>query len=152
MDPGTSHVDIAALRRHRAELLDSLRAVEQALAAPAVRDATAWGERVSVALIELGADFREHVEMTEGTDGLYRAVLTTAPRLSNRVSTLTADHARIRTDIDSLVTTTSGRLVDGDADRIRAAGTALIAQLSQHRQRGADLVFEAYQTDIGGET
>ena len=152
MDPGTSNVDISALRRHRAELLDSLRAVEQALAAPAVGDPAAWAERVSVAFIELEADFGEHVDMTEGPDGLYRAVLSSAPRLSNRVNTLTADHIRIRTAIAALVTATSGPIVDGDVDRIREAGTGLIAQLSQHRQRGADMVFEAHQTDIGGET
>jgi hypothetical protein len=35
---------------------------------------------------------------------------------------------------------------------VRAAATSLLARLARHRQRGADLVFEAYQVDVGGET
>jgi hypothetical protein len=147
----TQH-DVTALRRHRAELLESLRVVEQAMAAPAVGDVAAWARRVSVALVELEADFREHVELTEGADGLYGSLLEAAPRLSNVVRTLTSDHARIRTAIGALVTTTEGPVATTDVARIRQAGTTLLGRLSRHRQRGADLVFEAYQTDIGGET
>jgi hypothetical protein len=40
----------------------------------------------------------------------------------------------------------------GEVDGIRESATALLGMLSRHRQRGADLVFDAYQTDIGGET
>jgi hypothetical protein len=36
--------------------------------------------------------------------------------------------------------------------RVRELGTQLLATLSRHRQRGADLVYEAYQVDIGGDT
>ena len=34
----------------------------------------------------------------------------------------------------------------------RQRGATFLGMLSRHRQRGADLVFDAYQTDIGGET
>lgn len=152
MDTTANQHDVDALRRHRAELLESLRALEHALAAPAVGDVAAWAQRVSTALVELEADFREHVELTEGADGLYRSLLEVAPRLSNVVRTLTGDHTRIRTAIGLLVATTGAPLVATDVARVRQAGTTLIARLSRHRQRGADLVFEAYQTDIGGET
>ena len=152
MDTTATQHDVTALRRHRAELLDSMRAVEQALEAPAVGDVAAWAQRVSVALIELEADFREHVQLTEGTDGLYRNMREVAPRLSNVVRTLTADHARIRTAVGQLVTTTAGPVGAEDVARVRQVGTSLLGRLSRHRQRGADLVFEAYQTDIGGET
>ena len=39
-----------------------------------------------------------------------------------------------------------------DVDEVRDAGLALLGRLSRHRQRGADLIWDAYQTDIGGET
>lgn len=39
-----------------------------------------------------------------------------------------------------------------DVDRIRDLGTALLGRLVRHRQRGFDLVFDAYDFDIGGET
>ncbi|WP_422771495.1 hypothetical protein ACN28C_33630 [Plantactinospora sp. WMMC1484] len=32
------------------------------------------------------------------------------------------------------------------------SATDLLRELFRHRQRGADLVYEAYQPDIGGET
>jgi hypothetical protein len=35
-------------------------------------------------------------------------------------------------------------------DAVRERGTRLLGHLVRHRQRGADLIFEAYQTDIGG--
>ncbi len=37
-------------------------------------------------------------------------------------------------------------------DEIRRCGGELLRALSRHRQRGADLVYDAYETDIGGET
>jgi len=39
-----------------------------------------------------------------------------------------------------------------DVDSVRDLGTALLGRLVRHRQRGSDLVFEAYEVDIGGET
>jgi hypothetical protein len=36
--------------------------------------------------------------------------------------------------------------------KLRALGTELVATLARHRQRGADLVYEAYEFDIGGDT
>jgi hypothetical protein len=35
---------------------------------------------------------------------------------------------------------------------LRTWASDLLRELSRHRQRGADLVYEAYETDIGGET
>ena len=107
---------------------------------------------MSVALVELEADFGEHVELTEGREGLYRALLATAPQLSSLVSRLTAEHSQIKKSIDGLLTSVGGPVTTDEADRIRESATTLLGRLSRHRQRGADLVFDAYQTDIGGET
>jgi hypothetical protein len=146
-DPG-----LEELRRHRAELRDSMSALEQALAAPVPGRAEAWAERVHVALVELSADLREQIEMTEGADSLYRAVLTTAPRLSFAVTRLSGEHAALTTLVDDLLTCVTEPAVDGREDRVRELGTTLIGRLIRHRQRGADLVYEAYTADIGGET
>jgi hypothetical protein len=140
------------LRRRRAELLESISAVEQALAAPAPGRQARWAERVNVALVELSADFREHIDMTEGPDGLYRELLRTAPRLSGAVERLTAEHALITDLVDNLLACVSEPEVNEDVDRVRDRGTALLGRLVRHRQRGSDLIYEAYQADIGGET
>ena len=39
-----------------------------------------------------------------------------------------------------------------DVDRVRELGPALLGRLVRHRQRGSDLMFDAYDYDIGGET
>jgi hypothetical protein len=149
--PPPEQVFLQALRRHRAELRESIGALEQALAAPAPGRLGAWCHGVHVALFELATDFRVHIEVTEGPDGLYRGLLTTAPRLSNAVTRLTREHGQIRNLVEDLLDCVSETQIN-DADRVRDLGTALLARLVRHRQRGSDLVYEAYEADIGGET
>jgi hypothetical protein len=139
-----------ALRRRRATLRGSMSALEHALAAPAPGRQGAWAQRVRVALVEVSADFREHIDITEGPSGLYRGLLTTAPRLSNMVARLTSEHTEIRNLVEDLLARANGPEVN-DVDHVRDLGTALLSALAHHRQRGSDLVFEAYSVDIGGE-
>jgi hypothetical protein len=148
--PGQSLVD--EVRRRRAELLESIRALEQSLSAPAPGRQTHWAERVHVALVELAGDFREHINVTEGPHGLYGDLLVTAPRLQGAVSGLTREHVLIKDRIETLIEDAGAPASTDKVDTIREAGTALVAQLLRHRQRGSDLVFEAYEADIGGET
>lgn len=155
MEPSSTTPDAAfleELRRRRAELRESMSALEEALAAPAASDRVHWAQRVHVAAVELAGDLRDHVDITEGPDGLYREVLTTSPRLSEAVSTLTREHVLIGGQLDSFLVRVVAPDVMGDVDRVRDLGTALLGRLVRHRQRGSDLVFEAYDFDIGGET
>jgi hypothetical protein len=149
--PTPEQVLLEALRRRRAGLRESMSALEQALAAPAPGRLDAWAQRVHGALVELCADFREHIDITEGPSGLYRELLSTAPRLSNAVARLTGEHAQISDLVDDLVARAGGP-DSTDVDDIRDLGTTLLGRLVHHRQRGSDLVYEAYAVDIGGET
>ena len=98
-----------------------------------------------VALVELSADVREHIDITEGPNGLHRELLRTAPRLSGAVARLAREHALIRDLVDDPE-------IEADVDRVRDLGTALLGRLVRHRQRGSDLIYEAYTAEIGGET
>ncbi|MCW2735429.1 hemerythrin domain-containing protein [Nocardioides sp.] len=140
------------LRRHRAELRESMGALEDALAAPATSEHSRWTQRVEAALVEVAGDFRTHIHMTEGPSGLYLELLKTSPRLAGAVDGLTRDHLLIGGQIDTLLARVAGPDVIADVDDVRGSGTALLGRLVRHRQRGADLVFEAYEFDIGGET
>jgi hypothetical protein len=154
MEPDSSTSDRAfleELRRHRAELRESMSALEDALAAPATADQARWAERVHAALVEFSSDFREHIDITEGADGLYRDLLETSPRLSGAVAGLAHEHVLICRQVDDLLARVTAPDVTGGVDRIRDLGTTLLGRLVRHRQRGSDLVFEAYQFDIGGE-
>lgn len=138
------------LRQHRAQLRESMSALEDALAAPATADQSRWAARIEAAVVEAAGDFGAHIDLTEGPHGLYRELLKTSPRLSGAVDGLTRDHLLIGGRIDTLLAQAAG--TDVDVDRVRESGTALLGSLVRHRQRGSDLVFEAYEFDIGGET
>jgi len=140
-----------ALRQLRAELRGSMDALELALASPAVSRVGAWAERVSVAVGELSADFpRTSPSPRDLTE--CRELLDTAPRLSNAVDHLVAEHAVMAGLIEDLLTRASNPVPDDDVDAVRELATGLLGRLARHRQRGADLIYEAYETDIGGET
>jgi hypothetical protein len=110
----------------------------------------AWRDRVAARLGALRAAFAEHVVVTEGADGLYAEVLNHAPRLSRAVHVLIREHAALAAAMDALQRQVSvGR---PSIEEVRGWASDLLRELSRHRQRGADLVYEAYATDIGGET
>lgn len=137
------------VRAHRSELGDSMAAVDHALAAPILRG-DQWLERVHAALAELAHDFAVHIELTEGAGGLYEDVRRSAPRLSGRVRRLTDQHVRYAANLDSLLARLRGADPTDDLLGLREEVTVLVGQLVRHRQMGSDLVFEAYEVDLGG--
>jgi hypothetical protein len=143
-----SALDAVVLRR--AELRETLSYLEHCLAAPAAGRSVVWGEAVHDALTTVAADFAAHVEVTEGAGGLHEAILAGDLRLANAVADLTAEHGVIATEIAQLVADSAPPVVEADVDALRDRGTRLLSRLSRHRQRGADLIYEAFEADIGG--
>lgn len=150
--PASERALLEELRRHRAELRESMGALEDVLAAATTADRSRWVHRVQAALAEVSGDFRAHIDITEGPHGLYAELLKTSPRLSGAVDGLKHEHGLIGSQVDQLMTRAAAPDVTADVDGVRRAGTALLGTLVRHRQRGSDLVFEAYEFDIGGET
>jgi hypothetical protein len=142
------------LRRRRAELRASMGALERALASPAGTGlSAAWSARLRDALRALYDDFADHVAITEGPQGLYSELGQESPRLAHRIQRLTEEHVEIARQLEQLLTWTDvGDDARPDIPQARRAGTQLLVALMHHRQRGADLVFEAYEVDMGGET
>jgi hypothetical protein len=146
----TRTAELTDLRRRRAELRETMSALERALGAPAAARPVEWGELVHRALLDLADDFVDHIEVTEGPDGLHQAILAGAVRLANAVNALAAEHAAITAEIAALVRQTEPPVAPADVDQTRERVTSLLGGLVRHRQRGADLIYEAYDTDIGG--
>jgi hypothetical protein len=141
-------VSLQVARQHRATLLRSIHTFEQAIATPAGEPG--WREKASTRLHNLRGAFAEHIVVTEGPEGLYAELLDHAPRLARAVQVLVREHAALVTAMSSLqqkVDQTENRVED-----VRTWASDLLRELSRHRQRGADVVYEAYGTDIGGET
>lgn len=143
---GQNTPSLDAARRHRAELLDSVYQLERALGAPIA--GPDWQPRVQQRLSGLREAFAGHMVVTEGPDGLYAELLSHAPRLDYGVRKLIREHEALSRHLDTLCV----RAGDTDPRRLRIWCGELVRELARHRQRGADLVYEAYHTDIGGET
>ncbi|WP_375496692.1 hypothetical protein [uncultured Jatrophihabitans sp.] len=150
MEPRTARDELDAVRVRRAELRESLGFVERCLAAPASGRAVVWGEAVHDALGTLARDFDSHIQVTEGPDGLHQSILARDLRLTNAVTRLTNEHADIAAEIASLVADSEPPVTEQDVDTLRNRATRLLGHVVRHRQTGADLVYEAFHTDVGG--
>jgi hypothetical protein len=94
--------------------------------------------------------FGVHVEVTESPGGLYEEILEIAPRLANRIVGFRREHVSITKAIRSALQELPD---DGlPAPDLRGRLDRLHELLARHRRRGADLVYEAYHVDIGGES
>lgn len=138
------------VRAHRAELRDSVRQVEDALASP-IAQGSAWRTRVAVALAELSRDFEDHIHLTERPGGVYDSARSAAPRLAAQAERLVAEHVGLNLAIAECLEDYTGAADDADLVALRESATSLVGQLVRHRQRGGDLVYEAYDVDIGGQ-
>jgi hypothetical protein len=151
MDPTVSaRTELDAVRVRRAELRETLNGLERSLAAPAAGRAVVWGEAVHASLLTVASDFGAHVEVTEGPGGLHQSILAGDLRLANAVAALTVEHGQIAEEIAVLVADSEAPVTPADVDDLRDRATRLLGHLVRHRQRGADLIYEAFQTDVGG--
>jgi hypothetical protein len=142
---------LGEVRRRRVGLRRTMTRVEEATSAALLGRPDEWGTRLAPAIAELQEAWTLHVSGTEGPGGLWEQIRDDAPRLDGRLRRLRREHEQLVEEIVRL-----RRMVhdaDGDGPRLSEARervTAVLAQLTRHRQRGADLIYEAYQHDIGG--
>lgn len=143
MEPLTSPSYQAATERRR-EMEDRLAELERAAAAAA--EAPGWAATVAERLEALEEALTHHIAAVEAPDGLLADIVETAPRLSNLVQMMRDDHGRLVARVESLIEEAE-RL---PAATLREAVTELLHDMTLHRQRGSDLVYEAFSRDIGG--
>jgi len=129
---------------------DSVRALALSLMNPASSASErSWRVQLRGLLDPVRKAFAEHRAATEGAHGLYAEVVHDAPRLAHTVDGLVAEHHALDTAMAKLAHWTDE--VSADAEAIRRGALEVLGELSRHRQHDADLVYEAYTTDIGGE-
>lgn len=149
---------LSELRSRRSQLKEGMTRLESAVARPVAGDASAWADEVGEALARLREDFAVHITVTEREGGFHDQLVHDAPRLEGKVRRLTREHETLRHDIDEAqeawVQLVSEGTAGGDegVDEVRRRVTDLLGRLSRHRQRGSDLVWEAFAFDLGGET
>lgn len=135
--------------RRRHDALDAaIEELERALAAAGGRRARAWSERVDGCLAVVREAIRAHADGVEEPGGLFDEVLEYDPRLASWVRDLKRAHATLRDRATSLgMRLQPDRESDVSGARREAAG--LLADLRAHRASEADLIYEAFWTDLG---
>lgn len=141
------------VRQRRAELREAMTGLEVAIAAPFPGRADEWVAEVSERFAELQRDFADHLEITEEPGGLHDDLVETAPRLASGVAHLVKEHKLISAAIDAAQSRLESARTDAEEiPGLRDAVLEVLSLLARHRQRGSDLVWEAYTYDVGGET
>jgi len=142
------------VRTRRAGLKVVMSNLELALAAPAPHRAT-WVAGVRDALHAVHEVWTRHIVETEAPGAFLDELVSESPRLSTPASRLRREHVEILETIVREEDRLASPPEEGDsyeawAEATRVELTALLAALARHRQRGADLVYEAYAVDLGG--
>jgi hypothetical protein len=149
-DPVASF-ELDAVRIRREALYQAMIGLEDALQTP-IGDSERWRLRVIMAVEHATNRIQEHVREVEASGGFLDQVTTDHPRLVGRTDDLRHEHARLMSDAEKL------RLALTDIEPIevrereaslRSQALGLLGLLARNRQRGADLIYEAYLVDIG---
>src|SRR6266536_2209194 len=139
-----------ALQKAKGQRLSLRRALDEFREALAGPPEEGGPERFVPLLEHLRVVFAVHVEVTESPGGLYEEILEIAPRLANKIARFKREHVAITKAIGSALEELPD---DGLPTRdLRGRLDRLHELLARHRRRGADLVYEAYDVDIGGES
>ena len=147
----TDRSAIQMARRKRRALHETMIEFEAVLTLP--RGAPSWVEDLARHLRALELALDDHIREVESDQGIIAQILQAVPRLASHAEDLYADHRRLTIEFVEVGDLIRSFDPDGDGDAVRAlreAALELIQQLSRHRQRGSDLVYEAYCLDIGG--
>jgi hypothetical protein len=138
----------ASSRQKRQGVRQASAGLGEALARPAAQDPKVWSAQTADCLEVLATAFQVHAQHSEGPEGLLDEILAVAPRLANQVDRIKRDHQDILTDISSLEQQTRGNEDAGRIPWLREQALGVLQAIAAHRQRGADLIYEAYSVDI----
>lgn len=137
-----THHDIT---RRRVELYDAMQQLEAAIAIAS--GWRGWLDGVSSALDVLDETLATHVAEVEAVDGLFDEIVDHAPRMAAAVAEMKRDHGRL--------TEAAGRAREAvdrsplDALLVRRRVNGVLARLAEHRQLGAELLYDTYMVDLG---
>jgi hypothetical protein len=144
---------LSEAKQRRATLHDALVHLEIAISSPASGRIPEWTGLVSKEMVSVRDAFEQHVLVTEKPGGLYEEIIMRAPRLDGTIRRLRDEHPEIAERIGAMVQRLDETGIDDPEwplEQARDDLQRLIGTVIRHRQKGADLVWEAYNVDIGG--
>lgn len=148
----TDSADGAAFQRSRQHRRGVRRAsidLEEALARPVGQDVGNWHRDVAAQVRALAEAFRHHVEESEGPEGLLLQIVQDEPRLVPAVKVVKREH-QVLLDRMSRLEAAASLPHGADEQAVREDSLRLLHDVAAHRQRGSDLIYEAYYVDVEG--
>ena len=136
----------AVVGRNRSQLGRAMQQVELAAAAPSAKQS--WLGDLQQSLRQLEIEFTSHVDKVQAPEGLLDGIVDLAPRLQLVVEQTRENHVAVSRSIAETLEMTHSE--DAKREDIRDATMAVLVALARHRQKGADLIYDAYDVDIGG--
>jgi Ala-tRNA(Pro) deacylase len=142
----SERMSLTAALELRERLYDSLIAVQRAVSSP-ITSSTRWRVRLKREIQKLARAAEDHIAETEAPDGLLAEIVEEAPRLWRAVDALRDEHDELSDACAQILDQLKG--CDSSL-RLRRQVQALLARFEAHCHRGADLVYRAFDVDIGG--
>lgn len=127
----------------RQDLYDAMQRLESSVARASGQDD--WAVVVGHALKVMLDALQRHVIETEADDGLLAEVVDRAPNLAPDVATFRKDHDDLLHSCRAASELVTNRSAPAE---IRRKVLSLLGRLAIHRQRGAELLFDAYNVDL----
>lgn len=134
-----------AAGRRRVELKQAVSAVEIAAARAAAEPG--WAANLMAELKDLETALEQHTDEVEGPNGLLTELAEDAPRLIHKIEVVKNEHPALLDQAGRVIAAVRN---DQEPDDIRAVVLILLVAIARHRQKGSDLVYDAYNVDIGG--
>lgn len=136
---------LQAAGKRRVELKMAVSQVEIAASSPS--GDPNWSATLAGELEDLQEAMDQHVEEVEAPAGLLAELTEVAPRLVNQIGQVRDEHPGLCAQIAQAIANVKRQ---HGVDEVRGEVLELLLAISRHRQKGADLVYEGYNVDIGG--
>ncbi len=149
--PRTPALQEAAKRRRT--LHEALVGLEFAISSPAAGRIADWTGLVVKEMTAIRDAWEQHVDGTEKPEGLYEEIVTMSPRFAGTIDRLRDEHPEITEAVEQMLARLEQVEIGGLPWPLEDARDDLqrfMGRMIRHRQKGADLVWEAYNVDIGG--
>jgi hypothetical protein len=137
--------------RDRTELIDVASALVRAVSRPATREGE-WLADVHKSVLRVQDELDAHRAMTRRPGGQYAEILELDPRLGPTIARLVAEQDELVDTVGRIVRAIERAEPNSAAigpvrERVRRMSRVLV----RHAHRSDDLLYEAYDVDIGGE-
>lgn len=146
----TGEESLTGVAHRRTALEAAMQLVEREAASPSASDS--WQRDIAVAVGELERAVSQHISHVEAPGALLDEIVERAPRLQRAAEATRAHHAVLAHAIADLLKLCEPKSDGSSAPvgAIRAEVIEILNELARHRQDGADLIYEAFDVDIGG--